>query len=148
MKKHILLTLLIAIALCAAAQHAAQNAFASDMSSSISLLKPFTVTANESHDSVIEMRIPNTTSIAVAFTGADVAIESSENSTYVTDQVSNKGRTVIIKTSFPSDESQAVTPVHIMTKEGRTHTIALVPLGPKYDKQSVIIKAVIKSEAN
>jgi len=121
---------------------------AAEDSSSIELLNPFTITADESHESVIQATIPNRTSVGVAFSGKDIAIHVEENSTDVQASIQNNGRAVIIRTSFREDEKGTVTPVHILTKEGRTHTIALIPLGKNYKKDSVIVKIVIKSPAS
>lgn len=141
MNKHILvLFLTIGISLMAAA-----NTYAN---SQVTLLKPFTVTADESHERAIQATIPNRTTVAVAFSGKDKAIKVAENSHNVHTSIENNGRTVIISASFSEDDQGTVTPVHIMTKDGRTHTIVLIPLGKRYDKNAALIKVVIKSNTH
>jgi hypothetical protein len=137
--------IIFALFICTFFILSAKTSQATEESSNIVLLKPFTVTADESHDRVIQTKIPNRTSVGIAFSGKDIAVKVEENSTDVNASIENNGRTVIIRTSFREDEKGTVTPVHIMTKEGRTHTIALIPLGKNYKMDAVTVKVVIKS---
>jgi len=110
-------------------------------------LGPYTIGANESNDRVIQMKVPNKSTVSVAFKGCDIAIDEEENATGVGAKVMNKGRTVMIYADF-KDEKEKVHPVHILTKEGRTHTIALVNQGTKYKLSDVQLKVVIDAGKN
>lgn len=91
------------------------------------------------------MMVPGRTSVAVAFSGNDIAIETHENTNGLSATVRNNGRTVIIDLNSHKDQIGTILPVHILTKEGRTHTIAIIPLGKNHKNETVVIKAVIKA---
>ncbi len=116
----------------------------------ISLLKPFTITAEESHSRVIEISTPRKAVLTIVFTGSDSAIEVHENATRIgtSKSIRHDGRTAIIDLNFSSTDVGKVFPVNIMTKEGKTHTIAIIPLSDGYKKEAIDIKIVITSTEN
>lgn len=115
------------------------------------LLGLHTILADESHDRVLQFKVPEVCTVAIAFTGDDVASEAYHNSDkHLNAKVVNGGRTVIIKINFEGYQSglkagEAQT-VQITTQKGRTHSILLLNLGDKYQEKEIIIKAVIKSK--
>ena len=120
-----------------------QNASAKDFS----LLGPFSVSADESNDRVIQLKVPNKITVGVAFKGCDIAINTKENQSGLGASVQNEGRTVIISADLSAKEKDKVYPVHILTKEGRTHTVALINQGKDYKLEDVQFKVVIDSQS-
>lgn len=109
-----------------------------------SITDPYTISADESNNRVLQLNIPNTTTIAVAFTGCDVATAVHKNTSAISKKIVNDGRTVILKTGLGAYVDKLY-PVTITTKQGRTHTLALVTKGPEYKLSEIQIKVVIQS---
>ncbi len=104
------------------------------------------LTEDEAQNSVIYMYLPANVDGAVAFSGSDVAIDSSWSGFADSAYVKNNGRTVDINTaSISFAPAGTVGTVHIQTQEGRTISIIVVSLGDdgEYEAGDVVAKVLI-----
>ncbi|MEH0022262.1 MAG: hypothetical protein V6Z89_21595 [Desulfobacter sp.] len=115
----------------------------------VDVVKPYVITAEESHNSVIEVTVPNGKSIlSVLFNGSDsvASVEHYSNFSQFF-AIKNKGKMVLLKTSLANDTPKdSVISFYILTKEGKTHTINFVTLGKTYKKEQLTQKIIIQSD--